>query len=330
MKEIRFITFTDVHISSINPESRVGDYQQHIFEKLEQIKLVGEKFKVSFFIFGGDLFNLKAPMRNPHALNGKLINLFKTFPAPIYTTEGNHDLRNDSYETFSEQPIYVIYSSDALIQARDIKRTINDISFRIRSIPFEETPDISKIEKAKDDVDFNLIILHIYASPDGGMLYKNKLYSYENLSILGDDIFVLGHYHSDQGIQIFKNSGKDQIFINVGAISRGALTEENIKRDPKIGIVSVIKNENKISYKCNVAKLKVRPTDEIFDIVTHERTKKEKKEAQEFVEKLKTEILTIPKENHISDEINKLNLEKKILDKVNYFLNEAYIDKKAV
>ena len=117
-------------------------------------------------------------------------------------------------------------------------------------------------------------------------------YFFEDYSseILNDDIFVLGHYHSDQGIQIFKNSNKDQIFINVGAISRGTLTEEDTKREPKIGIVSVIKNENKISYKCNVAKLKVRPVDEVFDIVTHERTKKEKKEAQEFVEKVKTEI----------------------------------------
>lgn len=330
MEEIKFITFTDTHISSITPESRIGDYQKHIFEKLEQIKLVGEKLKVSFFIFGGDLFNLKAPMRNPHELNGKLINIFKTFPAPIYATEGNHDLRHDSYETFNEQPLYVIYSSDALTQARNIKRTINNISFRIRSIPFEEAPNLLKIDKAKKDVDFNIIILHIYASPDGGMLYKNKLYSYEELSVLGDDIFVLGHYHSDQGIQTLNNLNKDQIFINVGSISRGVLTEEDIKRNPKIGIISVRKNEGKISYKCNTAKLKVRPAEEVFDLVTHERTKREKKEAQEFVEKLKTEILDVPKEDHISDEINKLNLEKKVFDKVNYFLNEAYMNKVSI
>lgn len=328
--KLKFLTFTDVHISSVNPSSRKGSYEDDIFDKLEQINAVGKKLNVDFFICAGDLFNLKAPMRNPHGLNSKLINLFKSFPAPIYMTEGNHDLRNDSYETFNEQPLNVLYASDALIQARDIKRTVKGITFRVRSIPFTEEPDFTTIEKSKDDVDISIFILHLYATLEGGMLFKTRLFSYHDIAPLEDDIFVLGHYHVDQGIQILKDYGKDQHFLNVGAISRGALSEEDTKRLPKICYVEVSKNDGKIVIESNVLRLKVKPVEEAFDLVVHEREKKEQKEAQEFVTKLKSEIVDVPKGDQISEEVNLLNLDKKILDKVNYYLNEAYLQRKSI
>jgi predicted phosphodiesterase len=327
--KLTFVTFTDPHISSVNPSSRKGSYEQDIIDKLEQIRAIGLKVGADFFACAGDLFNLKAPMRNPHALNARLINLFKSFPAPIYNTEGNHDLRQDSYETFDEQPLNVIYSSDALIQARNIRRTIDGITFRIRSIPFQEEPDLSLIERAGDDVDLSIFILHLYASLEGGMLFKTKLFSYYDIAKLMDDIFVLGHYHVDQGIETITDNGKPQHFVNVGSISRGALSEEDIKRQPKVAIITVTKEDGKVSVESTVVRLKVKSPDEVFDLVVHEREKKEQKEAQEFVSKLQTDMIDVPKEDRITEEVNMLNLDKKVLEKVNYFLNEAYLQRKS-
>lgn len=330
MNKLKFITFTDVHISSVNPSSRKGSYENDIFEKLEQIRDMGKKENVDFFICGGDLFNLKAPMRNPHGLNSKIINLFKSFPAPIYMTEGNHDLRNDSYETFNDQPLNVIYASDALIQARNIKKTVNGITYRIRSIPFQEEPDLTTIEQANGDVDVSIFILHLYSTYDGGVLFKTKIFSYSEIAKLNDDIFVLGHYHIDQGVQVLSENGKDQHFVNVGAISRGSLSEDDVMRQPKVALMEVTSKEGKIGIEHSVIHLKVKSNDEIFDLVVHEREKKEQKEAQEFVSKLQTEDINVPKEDQITDEIKLLNLDKKVLDKVNYFLTEAYLQGKSL
>ena len=330
VSKITFVTFTDIHVSSVNPSSRKGSYQNDIFQKLEQIKAIGKKVGADFFICGGDLFNLKAPMRNPHGLNSRLINLFKSFPAPIYATEGNHDLRQDSYETFDEQPLNVIYSSDALIQARNIKRTINDITFRIRSIPFQEEPDLSTIDRAGDDVDVSIFILHLYATLEGGMLFRTKLFSYYEIAKLMDDIFVMGHYHVDQGIEVINENGKPQHFINVGAISRGALSEEDTRRQPKVSVVTVTKENGKVSVETMVVRLKVKPVDEIFDLVVHDREKKEQQEAQEFVEKLQKDMLEVPEEDRITEEIKDMDLDKRVLEKVNYFLNEAYLQGKSI
>lgn len=330
VNKITFITFTDIHISSVNPSSRKGNYENDILNKLEQIKAIGEKTKADFFVCAGDLFNLKAPMRNPHALNSRLINLFKSFPAPIYATEGNHDLRQDSYETFNEQPLNVIYSSDALIQTRNIRKTFNGISVNIRSIPFQEEPNIETLDRAPKDVDLRIFILHLYASPDGGMLFKSKLFSYDEISKLMDDIFVLGHYHVDQGVETLNINGHDQHFINIGAISRGSISDDDINRSPKVSLVTVTKDNDKIQIEVTVVRLKVKPVDEVFDLVVHEREKKEQKEAKEFVEKLKMDMVDSPDENRISEEIKSLNLDKKVFDKVNYFLNEAYLQRKSL
>lgn len=325
MKSIKFISFSDIHIASINPSSRKGSYETDILQKLEQIKKIGRDNKVDFFICAGDIFNLKSPIRNTHELVGKLIDLFKTFPAPIYSIEGNHDLRNDNYDIFEEQPLYVLYASGSLIQIRNIEKTIKDIKIRLRGIPFSETININNIEKAKDDVDLNIFVLHLYASPEGGMLFKSKVYSYEELSLLKDDIFILGHYHRDQGIRKETFNDKEQIFVNIGAISRGTTSEDDIKRIPKIALIE-IKKDTSIKIEYNEIPLKVKPPEEVFDLVSYEKEKKEKKEIQDFITKLQTELLDNNSEDHIIEELKKIDLDKAVYDKILYFIQNATLD----
>ena len=326
MRKFSFITFTDVHISATNPRSRQGDYKQDIIDKLDQIKAVGEKLKVAFFVFAGDLFNLKAPMRNPHSLNSTLIDLFKSFPAPVYATEGNHDLRYDSYETFEEQPLKVIYSSGALRQTRDIRIEPDGIDVHLRGFPFEENPNFKKMPKAdKHNCDISICLLHLYTSPSGGSLPKQKIYGYHEISELGDDIYVMGHYHIDHGI--IQVDGKT--YVNVGAISRGSISEEDINRQPKIGWVTVTKDDNGIQVEGKAIKLKVRPVDEVFDLEQHEEDKKSSKEAEEFVSKLKTDMSDeISGEDRVGEEINRLDLEKDVLERLEGFLEDADIELK--
>lgn len=327
MKSFKFISFSDLHISSINPTSRKGNYEEDILQKLEQIKKIGRENKVDFFICAGDIFNLKSPIRNSHELVGKLINSFKSYPAPIYATEGNHDLRNDSYETFEEQPIYVLYASESLIQIRNIEKVINGIKINIRSIPFSEEIDLDSIEKAKKDFDISIMVLHLYTSPEGGLLYKSKIYSYEELSKTEDDIYILGHYHIDQGIKSISINNKNMIFVNIGAISRGSLSEDNINRIPKIALFQVNKIDQKVEISYKTIPLDVKPPEEVFDFTAYEKEKKEKKEINDFISKLKTDILDSDSD-HIMTELKNLNIEKKVFDKVIDFIQNAELIEK--
>ncbi|MBD3261265.1 MAG: hypothetical protein GF334_06205 [Candidatus Altiarchaeales archaeon] len=326
MSTLRFMTFTDVHISSVNPQSRRGDYLGDILDKLKQIRDVGQKLGAQFYLCGGDLFNLKAPMKNPHSLNRTLIELFRSFKGDVYTTEGNHDLRFDSYETFNEQPLAVLYQSGALLQLRESVITHEGVSVRIRSFPFEEEPDLESLPKAKDDVDLNVCVLHLYSSPQGGMLYKHKLFSYPEISSLGDDIFLLGHYHVDQGIETLGINGKDQTFINLGALSRGSLVEDNIQRTPRIGYVEITKTGDEVKVSTKAIRLKVKPATEVFDLEEKDQEQKKLKEAEEFVEKLKDDSFEedLEGEDRVVAALDKLKIDKKVLEKVSYFLTSAH------
>jgi len=329
MSDIKFITFTDVHISDINPENRKGSYRDDILHKLKQIKAVGKKLNVDFFICAGDLFNLKAPMRNSHELTSLLIELFKSFPAPIYMTEGNHDLRNDSYEQFDKQPLNVLYKSGALTQLRneEVWDRENKFSINLRSFPFVEEPNFEDIPKSKND-EFSVCVLHLYSTKKGGDLYGKKLFSYDEIAELSDDIFVLGHYHIDQGVEVIRRSSKEQHFINVGAISRGSLSEDSIKRIPKISLVTI--DENK-KPKIQIVKLKVRPAEEAFYIERKKKQKEKIEKAVEFVEKLKTELEEKETDiDKIDDQIKDINIGQNIIDRVKHYMDEADLILKGV
>lgn len=331
MSEIKFITFTDIHISDNNPQSRLGSYRDDILAKLAMIGKLGEKLKIDFFVCAGDMYNLKAPMRNSHLLNNKLIDLFRGYTAPVLMIEGNHDLMNDSYENFDKQPISVLYNSKAVTRLTDKNITIKskedpDFKINVRGFPFAEEPDLSTYPKARGSFDLNVCALHLYTTPEGGNLYRHKLYSYEEISQLGDDIFVLGHYHVDQGIQCVK----DQHFINVGAISRGSLSHDNITRIPKVCIVTCKKINGKVTIHTQAVKLKVKPASEVFIIEEKEKEEKKMKEAEAFVSHLKD---AISDKDNIQDaegfvkrlKEDKEDIDKEVLKKVEHYINEADI-----
>jgi len=323
---MKFLTFTDVHASAINPESRVDDYLADILAKLAQIGQAGRKLGVDFYILAGDLFNLKYPLRNPHNLNRALIDMFKGYGAPVYATEGNHDLRNDSYETFNEQPLSVLYASGALHQIRDERVVCYDgVEVHLRGFPFVEDPDIELMPKAPRESDYSISVLHLYSSLGGGTLHGTKVYSYPEIAALGDDMFVMGHYHIDQGITSIQHEGRKVTFVNVGAVSRGSLVEDNLDRIPRIGYVEVTRDGDTVRVDTKSVRLKVKPSSEIFDLEAKREEKKKMDEAEAFVERLRVEESEEPGEERLEAALTSLDVDKVVLESVRHYLEEADI-----
>lgn len=327
MGTVRFITFTDVHVSDTNPGARVGNYKEDILNKLRAIKKIGLALKVNFYICAGDVFHIKAPLRNSHGTVGELIDLFKSFGAPIYTIEGNHDLQYDRAESIDNQPLGVLFKSGAMVKLRKEILSFDGIRVSLRGFPFEEEPDLTKVEKYEQEFDVGVCALHLNATPTGGMLFKSKLFSYPELSELGDDIFVLGHYHLDQGVQKVSKDGRDQHFINVGAVCRGALDEDSITRTPKFSVVTITKDEEgKVDIKIQQGKLPVRPAPEVFDIIKKQETDEKLKVAEEFVEALhKQSVSDDITTDTVGAEIEGLNVEKDIINKLKHYMAEAQV-----
>jgi exonuclease SbcD len=326
MDEITILTAGDIHISDTNPRSRTDNFKETILGKLDQLRIASVKLKADAVLLAGDIFNLKSPIKNSHDLNRELIELFKKFKCPVYSIPGNHDLTADNIETMGSQPISVLFASGALKNLNHEIISKKKLKISLVGIPFTKNLDLKKLNiPPKDDATTQICVMHIYAGPHAGNLFKERLYGYDELSELSPDIFVLGHYHEDQGIQ----KQQEKYFINLGSLSRGTLTNENIQHNPKFGFIKIIKENDEcpIEIKVDSIPVKIKPAEEIFDLKKRDEEKIQDIEIQKYVERLVSESVVLDKRTSIDDHLSKMNIEKEVHELVTNLIEEAILNR---
>ena len=315
-----FITANDIHISDVSPRSRTDDFKKAILEKIHQMCLACNKLKADAALIAGDLFNHKNPIKNSHSLVRELIEAFKEFKCPVYMIEGNHDLSANRLESVDEQPLGVLFESGYLRQLREKIIEKNGKKVSLIGVPYCEGQDPSKLTlPGKKDCVSQICLMHIYAAPIPGSLFKESIHGYREFMGLEPDIFVLGHYHLDQGIT--EQDGKH--FVNIGSLSRGTMTDENLNHEPQIGYIRISVGVDGPTYMVQSIKLKVRPSAEIFDLQKREEEKKESQEIEQFVDKLMAEPVVKAEDATFKDVLEGMDLTQAVKKKVLHYLEEA-------
>lgn len=322
MPEFIIITTNDIHISDNGPRSRIDNFKDTMLDKINQMGMACRKLNADAAIIAGDLYNLKNPVKNSHNLNRELIEIFKKFPCPIYMIEGNHDLSADRIESISDQPLGVLFADHTLIQLRDEVIEKEGVKISLVGVPFSEEIDISTLNLPdKGNCVTQICALHLYAGLKSTMLFKNKIYGYDEIGKLSSDIFVIGHYHIDQGI--YKQNEK--YFINIGSMSRGAIADDDIDHHPQIGLIKITVENNIPSYIIRPIRLRIRAASEVFDLVKKKQELQEREEIKLFVEKLASEVVVDAedKSKSIDDIIENMEMVEVIRERVLYFIQEA-------
>lgn len=306
------ITFTDIHLADKNPASRIDEYMESILNKLEQARDICIDRKIDVALCGGDIFHIKTPTKNSHYLVSKTISVFKSFPCPIYSIYGNHDLRQDNITTLSKQPFYTLVKSGALSYLRD--EFLCDGNIRIFGMDYCSFPNEVDFNKENKGEKIQICVAHVNASSTFSDLFGEKVYRYQDLKDTTPDIFVFGHYHPDQDIEI--HNAKH--FINVGSLSRGSLKKDELSRIPQLGYIEISDD-----FKIKTAKipLKVLPSNEIFDLELRNKEEKDNEEIEKFITEMKDK-LTVCKSDDLGDKIRSLNFEKTIIDRAMFYYNE--------
>jgi DNA repair exonuclease SbcCD nuclease subunit len=323
MTQFTFITANDIHISDNGPRSRIDDFKSTAMDKISQTRMVCTKLKADALLMTGDLYNLKNPSKNSHSLNQALIKEFQQFPCPIYMIEGNHDLTANRIDSLDEQPLGVLFADGTLKQLRHevMKGLKHNIS--LVGIPYTDGLDLTTLKiPEKGDCVSQICLMHLYAGSKAGMLFKERLYGYEEFSRMSPDIFVFGHYHIDQGIE--QVMGK--YYMNIGSVTRGSLSDEDINHHPQIGMIKIsIDDLGNPTYDIKSIKLKVKPASEVFDLVRRQKEDTENQEIQVFVEKLSAELTNkaLKSDKSIEEVLNSMDMAKKVRDKVMHYIQEA-------
>lgn len=305
MPRVAFVYRTDVHVTDRSPISWKGDYPAEIWSNLEQVGQIAKAHQVNAVLDGGDFFHVKAATKNPHRLVERAARIHRAYSVPTFCVEGNHDIAYNNLETLSQQPLGVLYASGVFEHLREAVFRDGTTQVRVVGVPYSPDrtlSDLLSIQKKPGDTHL-VAVVHSLASlnppPNVEDFWNEPVFSYESLvSRNGPDVWMFGHWHRDQGIETIGH----QRFVNQGALSRGALVRENLERVPKAALVEIDNGEVKITPM----PMQVLPASEVFDLERKAAQEKERRDLDQFVQRLITDGAIDP-DKSIEQNIRELN-----------------------
>jgi len=293
LPRIAFIYRTDVHASDMKPPSWKGDYQAEIWSSLEAIGQMAEEHEVTAVLDGGDFFHIKAPSRNSHALTRRTAAIHANYKCPIYLVVGNHDITYNDLSSLDRQPLGVMFASKVFYRLEEQVFKDGDLQVRVVGVPYSlhRTLDELLAIKKKPGDTFLVAVVHALATENPPAevegFFKEPVFRYSDLVTSdGPDLFCMGHWHQDQGIVNIK----EKYFVNQGAVSRGALNHDNIKRIPQVALLEF----DSSGIKVKTIPLEVAPAEEVFDFDRKERIESENRSIDKFIERLQEDATFDP------------------------------------
>jgi hypothetical protein len=131
------------------------------------------------------------------------------------------------------------------------------------------------------------------------MFENEDVLRYEDLTRYAPDLWLFGHWHKDQGVTTIG----DKRFVNLGAMTRGALVQDEVERRPAIALLVFDKDEIKV----RTARLKVQPAEDVFDMGAKVRAEAREMTIDAFVSSV-AEALVETQGESLEDVVNGLDV----------------------
>ena len=321
---MKFLVIGDIHMDDRSPVNRADDYMESMFAKLEECGNTARLRAVDFVILTGDIFNTKQSSKVSHNLVRRMMETLKVFGCPIYTAVGNHDIVSARLDSLIKQPLGVLQEAGVL-QILGTYPKCATISGNVCISAIHGLPNVKLqdyfIEKKPEGCDFYIMVCHSEMLKERMPFLDNQV-TFDMLYGSKVDYYVGGHIHDDIGV--FKHG--DQYFTNIGALSRGSVSEYNLKR--KVGILLVevdfstgkaVPTFERINLK---SALSIEAVFKMKDVI---ELKRQTQEFDNFAEKLKEEIGQL-EYSDIKDLLHYLckssNIDEKIYKKALEYLNK--------
>lgn len=264
---MRFLVLGDWHLSDKAPSLRTDTWADDLLDKGAQAVQIAQEYQCNGIVSAGDVFHIKAPSRTSHALVQRTGKVLTAAGIPVLIVPGNHDLSNDRLDSLKKQPL------GTLAKMEGIELLIGPHNeFPLFGLPYLHDwrgmlPDWMRRfrewgdERKGEDFDFlPLMVTHAPIFPD----HENPPYEYIKASVWagmaqhGDCYY--GHIHDPHGAYT-PDPALPVVMCNNGALSRGSLHKETLKREPA---VTVWDSEAKGEARFIRVPLQVRPVDAVF------------------------------------------------------------------
>lgn len=318
---VKLIWRTDVHISDRGPMSRTDNWTETVLDKLTQVRDIAKDRGAHGVIDGGDFFHEKSPRKCSHSLIRKIAELHKTYPCPVWANVGNHDCIRGDIANLPKQPLEVLFSTGVFkrnYNEHEAWFDIGGVTVRVVGVPYHGTTyDMDRLLNIpRKGEDWLFVSGHLLASPAGGSMFgAEDIVSYKDLVNGTADLYAFGHSHADQGVRQISD---DKFVINVGSLTRGSLSDDEIRRKPKIVYIEFSKE----SFKLEEVEMKVQDPSEIFDIVGRVKEESRSLVVEQFVEKISKSFSSESK-SPLEDTVESLNVSNEVKERALQYLEES-------
>lgn len=249
----RLLFVTDTHLRANPPVCRLDDFQEAVFAKLAEVAQLALSRQVACVVHGGDLFD--APNRLSVALIGRVAELFRSFPCPVYVVPGNHDLIGYSLATLPNT-LLGLCSSFGLVRLL-LEPTPLDPEGRVIAHPVPAAAEIldSAYMVERRDGCCHLIVAHdaVVAAP----LHPEMPHRVITPDLSNADAVLAGHYHPGWPRPFSSGS---TLYVNPGSLARIDVGSGS-RRDVCVALLEVTPAGITAEY---LSLRSARPYEEVF------------------------------------------------------------------
>ena len=302
------------------PRRRSDDWNDTLMKKIRWIGEYAKEIDATAVIDGGDFFDVKSPSKNSHKLIQQVIEAHKDYPCPVYANVGNHDCVYGDYSFLPQQPLGVLYSAGIFKRLYDDHevsfKDASGVSVRLCGVPYHGVRyDMGRFEIKKGAEDYLITCAHVLASRTGGSMFEGEdIVKYDDLTKYDTDLWLFGHWHKDQGIA--EVGGKK--IVNLGSLSRGSLSQDNLNREPKVALIKV----SEAGLEVEEIVVPHQPASEVFNITQKTLEEAEDGRIATFVESLKTLSSQKAEKGSLKDKIRGLDIESVVKEKAFLLLEQ--------
>ena len=314
---MKLLYLTDTHIRGTSPKNRLDDYCETLKEKLKEISSIIQEEKIDFVLHGGDLFDRPDVSVS---IVSDFAKVFQSYGVPIYIISGNHDIFGHNPDTLDRTMLGLLCNLGImnLVNYKKIILEKDNLRVQLTGSPYIYSMDeVSNrnnyiVNEVDDSCKYAIHMTH------GFLIDKPfiKEVSHTLIDEIRDtkaDITLGGHYHFGFKTQELDN----KFFVNPGALIRISNSKIEIKRKPKVDIITL---DDKIEIKERYLK-SAKPGEEVLDRSEMERHQFKGIKMAEFKESIEAStnyksldifelLLRISKSDNISEEIKKEALKR--------------------
>lgn len=325
---MKLLYLTDTHIRGTSPKNRLDDYCETLKEKLKEISNIVKEEKIDFVLHGGDLFDRPDVSVS---IVSEFAQIFQSFGVPIYIISGNHDIFGHNPDTLGRTMLGLLCNLGImhLVNYKKIILEKDNLRVQLTGSPYIysmdelSNRDNYKVTEVDESCKYAIHMTHGFLI-DKPFMKEVSHTLIEDIKDTKADITLGGHYHFG-----FKTVELDnKYFVNPGALIRISNSKIEMKRRPKVDIISL---DEDIHIEERYLK-SAKPGEEVLDRSEMERHQFKGIKMAEFKESIEASanyksldifdlLLRISKSENISEEVKSEALkrvEEAQIDEVRY------------